>query len=314
MVTRGKQGFHLPKEHLNLHVATLSPLPQTYRGALADPNWCDTMNEEFIALQANDTWSLVSQPADTNVVTNKWVFRHKFLPDGALDRYKARWVLHGFAPQHGVDYSETFSSVVKPTTIQTVLSIALSHDWPIHQMDVKNAFLRGTLTEIVYCEQPSGFVDSSHPDYVCHLNESLYGVKQAPHAWYSHFAFYITSIGFVGAHSDTSLFIYRNGADTSYLLLYVDDIVLTASSDILLCCIIDLLHHEFAMKDLGDLHHFLGLLILMGCSYVRGSTHWIFSPVLGWLIASHVVHQLTEAPSFLLMVLRSRTPLIIVVS
>jgi hypothetical protein len=90
MVTRGKDGFRQPKERLNLHAVTLSPLPKTYRGALADPNWRDMMFEEFAALQANNIWSLVPQPAGTNVVTGKWVFRHKFLPDGALDRHKAR--------------------------------------------------------------------------------------------------------------------------------------------------------------------------------------------------------------------------------
>jgi hypothetical protein len=149
MVTRGKHGFRQPKERLNLHVATLSPLSKTYRGALADPNWRDAMCEEFAALQANGTWSLVPRPAGTNVVTGKWVFRHKFLPDGALDHYKARWVLRGFTQQHGVDYGETFSPVIKPATVRTVLSIALSPDWSIHQMDVKNAFLHGTLTETV---------------------------------------------------------------------------------------------------------------------------------------------------------------------
>jgi hypothetical protein len=195
------------------------------------------------------------------VVTGKWVFRHKFLPDGALDCYKAQWVLRGFTQHHGVDYGETFSPVIKPATIQMVLSVALSHDWSMHQMDVNNVFLHDTLTYTVCCEQPSGFLDLSHPDYVCHLNKSLYGLKQAPRDWYSRFASYITSIGFVGAHLDTSLFIYRHGIDTGYLLLYVDDIVLTTSSDTLLRCIIDLLHHEFAMKDLGDLHHFLGLSV-----------------------------------------------------
>jgi hypothetical protein len=261
MVTRGKQGFRQPKPNLNLHAATLSPLPKTYRGTLADPNWRDTMIVEFTALQANDNWSLVPRPADTNVVTGKWVFRHKFLTDGALDRYKARWVLHSCTQHHGVEYGETFSPVVKPPTIRMVLSVALSHGWPIHQMDVNNAFLHGTLAETVYCEQPSAFVDSSHLDYIHCLNKSLYDLKQAPHTWYSRFASYITSIGFVGARSDTSLFIYCHGADTTYLLLYVDDIMLTASFDTLLCCIIDSLHHEFSMKDLGDLHHFLGLSV-----------------------------------------------------
>jgi hypothetical protein len=149
--------------------------------------------------------------------------------------------------------------VVKPTTIRTVLSVALSHDWHIHHLDVKNAFLHDTLLETVYCVQPSGFVDSAHPDYVCRLNKSLYGLKQAPHAWYTHFASHILSLGFVGARSDTSLFIYRHGSNTIYLLLYVNDIILTASSGALLHRVIDALTVEFSMKDLGRLHHFLGV-------------------------------------------------------
>jgi hypothetical protein len=104
----------------------------------------------------------------------------------------------------------------------------------VHQLDVKNAFLHGTLTETVYCSQPAGFVDSSRPDMVYRLNKSLYGLKQAPRAWYSQFATYLMTLGFVEAKSDTSLFIYHQGAETAYLLLYVDDIVLTASSPQLL--------------------------------------------------------------------------------
>jgi hypothetical protein len=121
-----------------------------------------------------------------------------------------------------------------------ILSLALSRNWAIHQLDVKNTFLHGTLTETVYCSQPTGFVDATNPDLVCRLNRSLYGLKQAPRAWYSRFATYLASIGFVEAKSDTSLFIYRRGDDIVYLL-YVDDIVLTASTaDLLQCTIIAL--------------------------------------------------------------------------
>jgi len=124
---------------------------------------------------------------------------------------------------------------------------------------VKNAFLHGTLSETVYCSQPTGFEDPAHPDYVCRLNRSLYGLKQAPRDWYSRFASYLVQLGFVQAKTDTSLFVYHQGADTAYLLLYVDDIVLTASSTPLLRCTIAALQREFSMKDLGALHHFLGM-------------------------------------------------------
>jgi hypothetical protein len=124
---------------------------------------------------------------------------------------------------------------------------------------VKNVFLHGTLTDTVYCQQPSGFEDSAHPDYVCRLNKSLYGLKQAPRVWYRCFATYLLSLGFAEAKSNTSLFIYQRGSDTAYLLLYVDDIILTASSTGLHQRIVSALQQEFTMKDLGELHHFLGM-------------------------------------------------------
>ena len=183
------------------------------------------MEEEHAALLRNQTWDLVPRPPRSNVVTGKWIFKHKLQADGSLERYKARWVLRGFTQRPGVDFDETFSPVVKPATVRTVLSLALSRRWPIHQLDVKNAFLHGTLSETVYCAQPPGFEDPARPDFVCRLNRSLYGLKQAPRAWYSRFATYLLSLGFVEAKSDTSLFVYRRGTNTIYLLLYVDDIL-----------------------------------------------------------------------------------------
>jgi hypothetical protein len=121
------------------------------------------MRDEFDAIIQNDTWSLVPFPAGVNVLIGKWIFRHKLHPDGALARYKARWVLHGFTQKEGMDYGETFSPVVKPATIRVVLSIATSKSWPIHQLDVKNTLLHGELAETIYCTQPSGFTDSHHP-------------------------------------------------------------------------------------------------------------------------------------------------------
>jgi hypothetical protein len=237
MTTRAKRGFWLSADRLTLSAtsaSTLSPVPSSVRAALVDPNWRCAMEEEFAALIANNTWDLVPRPVGSNVVTGKWIFKHKFNSDGSLERYKARWVLRGFTQRLGVDYDETFSPVVKIATVRTVLSLVVSRSWPVHQLDVKNVFLHGTLSETVYCSQPTGFVDPAQPDCVCLLNKSLYGLKQTPRAWYSRFATYITSLGFVEAKSDTSLFVFWRGTDTIYLLLYVDDIVLTASSATLL--------------------------------------------------------------------------------
>ncbi|KAJ0455459.1 putative RNA-directed DNA polymerase [Helianthus annuus] len=190
-----------------------------------------------------------------------WLYRHKFKPDGTLDRYKARLVVNGKSQTVGIDCMETFSPVVKPTTIRTVLTLALSKGWPIHQMDVKNAFLHGTLNETVFMHQPPGFVDPCKPSHVCRLTKSLYGLKQAPRAWFHRFSSFILAHGFKGSTRDNSLFVYRHGDHTAYLLLYVDDIVLTASSSDFLTKIIKLLSGEFAMTDMGDLHYFLGISV-----------------------------------------------------
>ncbi|GAA0139376.1 transmembrane signal receptor [Lithospermum erythrorhizon] len=150
---------------------------------------------------------------------------------------------------------------VKPATVRTVLTLALSQSWPIHQLDVKNAFLHGDLHESVYMHQPAGFRNSVYPNYVYKLRKSLYGLKQAPRAWYKRFVDYVSTIGFVHSKSDHSLFIYQHGPYTTYLLLYVNDIILTNSSESLRRSIMSLLNAEFAMKDLGRLSYFLGIAI-----------------------------------------------------
>jgi hypothetical protein len=140
------------------------------------------MEDEYEALISNGTWKLVPRPQGSNVVTGKWVFTHKLRADGTLDRYKTCWVLRGFTQCPGVNYNETFSPVVKPATVHTVLATVVSCDWPIQQFNVKNAFLHGMLFETVFCCQPTGFTDPAHPDLVCRLRKSLYGLKQAPRA------------------------------------------------------------------------------------------------------------------------------------
>jgi hypothetical protein len=126
---------------------------------------------------------------------------------------------------------------------------------------VKNAFLHDTLSETIYCSQPIGFVDPTQLDGICLLNKSLYWLKQTPRTWYNRFGMYTTSLVFVEAKSDTSLFIFQRVSDMVYLLLYVDDIVITASSTTLLQQTISAHRQEFTMKDLRPLHHFLGVSV-----------------------------------------------------
>jgi hypothetical protein len=191
-----------------------------------------------------------------NVVGSRWVYRIKHRIDGSIKRYKARLVARGFTQQEGINYSETFSIVIKQATVRLVFFIAVSCNWKIHQLDIHNAFLNGVLTEEVYIKQPSGFVDPTFPSHVCRLHKSLYGLKQAPRAWYTRLSDFLLSIGFLASKVDTSLFILSDGTNIFYLLVYVDDILLTGSNSAMLH---RLLSSEFKLRDLGDVHYFLGI-------------------------------------------------------
>jgi histone deacetylase 1/2 len=184
---------------------------------------------------------------------------HKKKADGTVDRYKARLVAKGFKQRYGIDYEDTFSPVVKAATIRIVLAISVSRGWSLRQLDVKNAFLHGVLEEEVYMKQPPGFKSSATPDYICRLDKALYGLKQAPRAWYSRLSSKLHTLGFLPSKADTSLFLYDKPGLTMFLLIYVDDIVVASSSDAAIPALLQQLSSDFALKDLGDLHYFLGI-------------------------------------------------------
>jgi hypothetical protein len=127
------------------------------------------MQEEFDALIQNGTWKLVPPKPGTNLVDCKWIFKIKRHVDGSIEHYKARLVAKGFSQCYGLDYVETFSPVIKPTTMRLILFVVVSKGWSVRQADVKNTFLNGELQETVYMKQPPGFVSSTHPQYVCQL-------------------------------------------------------------------------------------------------------------------------------------------------
>ncbi|CAA7052957.1 unnamed protein product [Microthlaspi erraticum] len=182
--TRSKSGIVKPKKVFSLHTATISPLPRSHLAAFRDPIWNGAMHEEYNSQMAARSWTLVPQPLNANIVRSMWLYTHKFRADGSLARHKARLVANGKSQQVDIDCAETFSPVIKPATIRTILDITVSRDWPLHQLDVKNGFLHGNLEETVYMYQLACFVDPTKPDYVCLLKKSMYVLKQSPRAWY----------------------------------------------------------------------------------------------------------------------------------
>jgi histone deacetylase 1/2 len=187
------------------------------------------------------------------------VYKIKRKPDGSVDRFKARLVAKGFKQRHGIDYDDTYSPVVKPTTIRVILSLAVMQGWTMRQLDVDNAFLHGFLEEEVYMVQPPGYADKNHPHYICKLEKSLYGLKQAPRAWFARLSSKLQSLGFTPSKADVSLFIYKHGSVTIYILVYVDDIIVVASSAQAADQLLVQLRQTFPVKDLGRLGFFLGI-------------------------------------------------------
>jgi Reverse transcriptase (RNA-dependent DNA polymerase)/gag-polypeptide of LTR copia-type/Integrase core domain/GAG-pre-integrase domain len=261
MITRTKDNSRKPRDFSGYvaHLASLESEPTTFAQAKNSPHWRTAMASEMDALAKNKTWSLVPLPQCQKPIGCKWVYKIKRKQDGTIDRYKARLVAKGFNQVEGVDFFDTYSPVVRPTTIRVILSHAVASNWSIRQLDVQNAFLHGELNEQVYMSQPPGFTDPTYPDHVCLLQKSLYGLKQAPRAWFQKLSSALLAYGFKSSAYDPSLFILTANEHSLFLLVYVDDIIITGSDPQAVQSCISTLATQFAIKDLGDLHYFLGI-------------------------------------------------------
>lgn len=234
--TRQSTRRRKPVQKLNLHTtvkqATEIP-PTTVAQALKSPHWRKAMSDEYTAQTGHRTWDLVDLTnvvKTINVIGCRWIFTIKRHADGTIARYKARLVAKGFTQRPGIDYHDTFSPVVKPATIRSVLSVAVSYDWPLRQLDVNNAFLQGTLHDEVFMAQPPGFIDKDNPTAVCKLRKAIYGLKQAPRAWYNELRNFLLQLGFSNSLADSSLFIYNKQGVLIYMLVYVDDLIITGNN------------------------------------------------------------------------------------
>ena len=263
IVTRSQNNIFKPLHKMNLSATPHPPIePRTITQALKDRAWREAMQKEYDALCANNTWTLVPPHPTQNLVGSKWVFRTKYLPDGSIDRLKARLVAKGFHQRPRWDFHETFSLVVKPVTVRVILTLAVSKGWHLRQLDINNAFLQGSLSEEVYVCQPPGFTDPSHPNHVCRLNKALYGLRQAPRAWYTELRSFLLKIGFVTSAADASLFIHSSESIFLVLLVYVDDIIVTGNTDTAVTQLVQRLAAQFSLKDLGTLSYFLGVEVI----------------------------------------------------
>ncbi|KAK8951402.1 hypothetical protein KSP39_PZI004749 [Platanthera zijinensis] len=218
------------------------------------------MDEEMTTLTERGTWTLVPPPFGTDVVGCRWVFVVKFGPDGTMDRYKARLISKGFTQTYEVDYFDTFSPMARLSTIRVLLSVAVNRDWPISQLDVKNAFLYGDLQEAVYMEQPPGYVAQGETR-VCRLKKAIYGLKQSPRAWFDKFSDIVTAVGFARSSADHSLFIRKTSLGLVVLAVYVDGILLTSDDQEGVALTKQHLRQHLVTKDMGSPKYFLGFEI-----------------------------------------------------
>lgn len=204
--------------------------PKSYKEALQDKEWRDSMVNKRDAFEENDTFSFVDLPEGKEALGNLWVHKIKYNADGTEERKKSRLVVLGNHQVAGEDYSETFAPVAKMNTVRTLLKLIAVNKWEVYQMDVHNAFLHGGLEEEVYMKIPQGF-RHSNPTKVCRLHKSLYGLKQAPRCWFAKLSTSLKDYGFSQSYKDYSLFIYTKDATEMRVLVYVDDLLICGNND-----------------------------------------------------------------------------------
>ncbi|CAI7855772.1 unnamed protein product [Closterium sp. NIES-53] len=202
------------------------------------------------SIEENCTWELVELPEGRKAITSKWLFKIKSDADGKIKCYKSRLVAKGYQQKEKVDYKELFAPVVKPTTLRTLLAGAAIKGWVVKQMDVTTAFLNGILEEEIFMAQPEGFDDGS--GRVLKLKKALYGLKQAPRQWYLKLRELLEEIEFTLSSADHSLFLLGEGEQRSFMVVYVDDILIFSPSSDLVKEVMLKLQDKFKCKALGD--------------------------------------------------------------
>ncbi|KAJ9556017.1 hypothetical protein OSB04_010631 [Centaurea solstitialis] len=238
--------------------------PTSYGEAVSgseSEQWQEAMEAEMQSMYDNQVWELTDLPQHCRAVGRKWVFKKKTDMDGNVHTFKARLVAKGFTQTHGIDYDETFSPVAMLKSIWILMAISAYFNYEIWQMDVKTAFLNGKLTKDVYMQQPEGFVDPKNPNKICKLPKSIYGLKQASRSWNLHFDVRIKEFGFTKSEFEQWVYTKFSRSVVTFLVLYVDDILLIGNDVPTLQSVKAWLSKCFQMKDLGEAAYILGIKI-----------------------------------------------------
>ncbi|GJS08738.1 putative ribonuclease H-like domain-containing protein [Tanacetum coccineum] len=217
------------------------------------------MQEELLQFKLQKVWTLVDLPKGKRAIGTKWVYRNKKDERGIVVRNKARLVAQGYTQEEGIDYDEVFAPVARIEAIRLFLAYASFMGLIVYQMDVKSAFLYGTIEEEVYVCQPPGFEDPQFPDKVYKVEKALYGLHQAPRAWYETLSTYLLENGYRRGTIDKTLFIKKERGDILLVHVYVDDIIFGSTKKSLCVEFEQMMHKRFQMSSMGELTFFLGL-------------------------------------------------------
>ncbi|GJS55565.1 ribonuclease H-like domain-containing protein [Tanacetum coccineum] len=231
--------------------------PKKVSQALADESWVEAMQEELLQFKLQEVWVLCDLPEGKRVIGTKWVFRNKRDERGTIIKNKARLVAQGYRQEEGVDYDEVFAPVARIEAIRLFLAFASFMGFIVYQMDVKSAFLYGNITEEVYVKQPPGFEDPAHPNKVYRVVKALYGLHQAPRAWYERLSTFLLKHGYRRGAIDKTLFIKKDRRDIMLVQVYVDDIIFGSTKSSMVKDFEDLMQKEFKMSSMGELTFFL---------------------------------------------------------
>jgi hypothetical protein len=210
--------------------------PTCFEEAIQKKEWADSMKEEYQSIINNHVWEIVPRLKRKDVVSSKWLFKIKHASDGSIEKHKPRFVTHGFSQKEGIDYEETFAPIARYTSIRTIIALAAKMKWKLHQMDVKTTFLNGVIKEEVYIEKPQGFEVEDKKSHVCKLKKALYGLRQAPRAWYGRIDSFLTSLGFTKSKAYSNLYFKVMNNEHVILLLDVDDLFLTGEENLITEC------------------------------------------------------------------------------